>query len=206
MGVKTKLYSIVMLGTNCYLVWDENSKEAMLIDPGAYEFVIEQDINDNGLELKYIFLTHGHYDHIEGVDGFILAFPSAILAAHVGDRSIMNGLEPEMILNEGEILNLGELSFNVITTPGHTEGGLCLYIAESDVSLTDQSFSGMLFSGDTLFRMSVGRTDLGGGDFDTLRSSIQEKLLILPDDTLVLPGHMGATTIGNEKQYNTLIK
>ena len=205
MGVKIKARTVGMIGTNCYLVWDESSREAMLIDPGDYEPGIERDIIDEGLDLKYIFLTHGHYDHIEGVTGFAQSFPEAVLAAHEGDLSIMKGLEPGRFLKDGEALALGSLSFLVFETPGHTRGGLSLYIRETDGGLTGGGFSGTLFSGDTLFRMSVGRTDLDGGDFDILRSSIREKLFELPDDTLVLPGHMDATTIGDEKKYNRFV-
>ena len=203
--MKIKIYMVGSIGTNCYLVWDDESKDAMLVDPGGYEPLIERAIDENTLRLKYILLTHGHYDHVDGVCDFQESEPDAILAACEGDGLYLKELAPGLILKDGDILELGGLSFRVIATPGHTEGGLSLYIPETDPELTDESFSGTVFSGDTLFKASIGRTDLPGGDYEELKSSIREKLFELPDDTLVLPGHMGATTIEYEKLYNPFV-
>jgi len=216
-GLKIKPYVVGALGTNCYLVWDEESKEAMIVDPGAYDPAFERDIEAEGLELKYIALTHGHGDHIGGVPGLKEIYPGAALAAGAKESGILGSpkanasalifrkniaLTAELALSEGDALSLGELSFKVIETPGHTPGGVCYYTHDH----AGEENSGTVFTGDTLFRASIGRTDLEGGDFGTLMSSIREKLFELPDDTLALPGHMGATTIGYEKKFNPFVK
>jgi len=220
-SLKIKPYVVGALGTNCYLVWDSESLEAMLVDPGAYRSDLKIDVEDNGLDLKYIALTHGHGDHIGGVTELMTIFPDAVLAAGVKESEILGfpganasslifgrdiSLTADLTLSEGDELRLGGLAFKAIETPGHTPGGLCFYIAECDDELLGGSYSGTLFSGDTLFRASIGRTDLQGGDFGELRDSILEKLYTLPEDTLVLPGHMDATTIGYEKKYNQFVK
>ncbi|MDR3365290.1 MAG: MBL fold metallo-hydrolase [Clostridiales Family XIII bacterium] len=219
--MKIKPYAVGSIGTNSYLVWDEESGEAMLVDPGAFEPAIEREIAESGLSLKYIALTHGHGDHIGGVKGFQAAHPGALLAAGAGEAGFLgdaeqNGsqmffgekiaLAPDVLLGEGDGLLLGALRFCVIETPGHTPGGVAFYIAEADRALTGQAFSGTAFTGDTLFRASVGRTDLAGGDFAALGDSIRNKLFALPDDTLVLPGHMDATTIGFERKHNPFVR
>ena len=204
--MRIKPFTVGPFGTNCYLVWDESSGRALLIDPGEYEASIEKSISEIGLELKYIILTHGHFDHTGGVDAFITSSSGVVFAASEADGSLMDGLKPDIFLKENDTVEVGTLSFRVLETPGHTEGSLCFYIPEYDSSLTDQMFSGTVFSGDTLFHSSVGRTDLPGGNFNKLKESIQKKLFSLPDDTLVLPGHMDATTIGNEKKYNPFVR
>ena len=219
--MKIRMFELGAVGTNCYLVWEEESRDAMLIDPGAYDREIDRMIDENGLALKYIALTHGHGDHICGVDEFKAGHPGAILAAGekeswllqepvenlsevVGGKTVR--LTPDLLLSEGDEIDLGYLSLKVIETPGHTLGGICFYIKECDQDLFGQDYSGTVFSGDTLFNASIGRTDLGGGDFNVLKASIKEKLYTLPDDTIVLPGHMEATTIGHEKLYNMFVK
>jgi len=219
--MKIRMFEFGTVGTNCYLVWEEESKEAMLIDPGAFKKVIDHMIEENGLILKYIVLTHGHGDHICGVEGFQTRHPDAILAASAKESWLLQEpvenlskmicgkeviLAPGLQLSEGDELTLGYLSFKVIETPGHTDGGICLYVKEWDEGLTGQDYSGTVFSGDTLFNESIGRTDLSGGDFNVLKTSIIDKLYILPDDTIVLPGHMDVTTIGHEKNYNMFVK
>jgi len=222
--MKTKTFLTGALSTNCYLVWEEESSEAMVIDPGAYEPAIMRTIEENSLQLKYIALTHGHGDHIGGVPKLQEAFPGTLLvmgekdAALAGDMTIDDTwiffeervvLEPDLLLKDGNELSLGGLSFLVRETPGHTPGGLSFYVEECDAEQAEQSdqyYSGTVFTGDTLFNASVGRTDLPGGDFATLSESIRGVLFELPEDTLVLPGHMGATSIGFEKQYNPFIK
>jgi glyoxylase-like metal-dependent hydrolase (beta-lactamase superfamily II) len=206
MMMRIESYVLGSIGTNCYLVWDEESGEAMLIDPSAYEAAIDRKIAENGLELKYVFLTHGHFDHIGGVSEFLESNPDALLVANEADDEMLDGLKPDVYMLDEDLLMLGRLSFYVLGAPGHTPGGLCLYTSESDPAYIEQPFSGTVFTGDTLFQTSVGRTDLRGGDFGTLKASIREKLFTLPDDTLVLPGHMGPTTIGDEKKFNPFVK
>ena len=199
-------YVVGSIGTNCYLVWDENSLEAMLVDPGDFAVEIMNEINNNGLQLKYLFLTHCHFDHILGVPGFLEAEPDAKLAGGQADEDMMNGHKLDIYLKDGDVLKLGDLSFQVIATPGHTRGGFSLYIDKCDSAHIIGQLAGTVFTGDALFQNSIGRTDLSGGDIDILINSIKEKLLVLPDDTLVLPGHMGASTIGREKEYNPFLK
>ena len=219
--MKIKSFITGAIGTNCYLVWDEESTEAMLIDPGAYEPGIRNNVAGAGLMLKYIVLTHGHGDHIGGVPELLVDFPEALLVAGEADLDLVGDtrlnisavffgrkilLEPDILLKDGDEIELGGLSFQVIGTPGHTPGGLSFYIRECDEDYAGGAFSGTVFTGDTIFRASVGRTDLPGGDFGVLAASIREKLFALPDDTLALPGHMDATTIGYEKKYNPFVR
>ena len=219
--MKIKIYEVGFIVTNCYLVWDEESREAMIIDPGAYEPAFGQEISSSGLKLKYIALTHGHGDHIGGVEKLMEAYPEAVLAAGADEAELLGDpkmnasgeifgrdtvLEPGLLLSEGDELCLGGLSFKVIETPGHTPGGLTYYVQDWDRGLLERPFSGTAFTGDTLFQASIGRTDLPGGNFDVLMTSILEKLYTLPDDTIVLPGHMDVTTIENERRYNPFVR
>jgi len=194
------------IGTNCYLVWDDKTGDAMLIDPAAYDPTVARVLAANKLSLKYIALTHGHFDHIGGVRDFKAECPEAVFAASAKERELLGELIPELAIADGDELNLGKSSFRVIETPGHTPGGVCFYTKGWDEELVGPGYSGTLFSGDTLFHRSIGRTDMDGGDFKTLKSSILNKLYTLPDDTLVLPGHLDATTIGFEKLHNMFVK
>jgi len=178
----------------------------MLIDPAVYEPAVASVLASNELSLKYIVLTHGHFDHTGGVRPFKEEYPEAIFAASAKESELLGALKPELTLSDGDELNLAGSSFRVIETPGHTPGGLCFYTSCWDEELLGPGYSGTLFSGDTLFHRSIGRTDMEGGDFATLKSSIRDKLYILPDDTIVLPGHLDATTIGFEKQHNVFVK
>jgi glyoxylase-like metal-dependent hydrolase (beta-lactamase superfamily II) len=202
------------------LIWDEASLEAALIDPGAASQKVEEDISANGLDLKYVLLTHGHGDHIGGVEQALAAHPSAVLAAGEGEAGLLADaiwnasrdilgrsmtLTAELLLKEGDEVRLGELSLKVLETPGHTPGGISFYTTAWDPGLAEGPYSGTVFTGDALFRASVGRTDFRGGDFVQLEDSIRRKLFTLPNDTLVLPGHMGATTIGYERAHNPFV-
>lgn len=194
--------------TNLYLAFDEETKHGFVVDPAAHCTKLLEDLKKHEVVLEYIVLTHAHGDHIGGVEELLELYPNAKLLAGVNEVPMMNGmldnssreicgknilLKPDLLLEDGEIIVCGKMSFKVIETPGHTPGGICLYSP------------GVLFSGDTLFRQSVGRTDFPGGDTAALISSIKNKLFVLPEDTLVLPGHMESTDIGFEKRNNYFV-
>lgn len=189
--------------TNCYIVFEEESKETMVVDPaGDVDKIIEMlDILKG--KLKYIYLTHCHGDHTGGVNELRDKMGGRILisrydAPGLNDNSISltqyMGVKPIEIednsrIDDGDILHLGNLTFKVLHTPGHTIGGTCLYCEEEK----------MLFSGDTLFRGTWGRTDLPTSSFEDIINSITNKLMVLPDETIVYPGHGRSTMIELEK-------
>ena len=204
--MKIKRFALGALWTNCYVISDANS-EGIVIDPGGPASEVEEYIRVNDIRLHWIILTHGHGDHIGGVSELRNLSENGI-AIHVEDAdclidanknlSAFMGTSVELPsadkkLNEGDILKVGDMSVNVIHTPGHTLGGICLYITEGDEDV--------LISGDTLFARSIGRSDLSGGDEDILTNSLK-KLVDFPDKLRVLPGHGPETTIGAEKLYN----
>jgi len=195
----------------CYVVCDKGTDELMVIDPGGDAGLIIESVRMTGSEPKYIVNTHGHADHMAANAELKEAYPNAELLVHHADAEML--LEPaknlsaffgqsiksppaDRVLNDGDGIALGPSSFNVIHVPGHTPGGIALYWPGTDF------VGGMLFCGDTLFAGGIGRTDFPGGDEKALLSGVREKLFTLPDDTLTLPGHGPATTIGREKQTN----
>lgn len=191
-------------GTNCYIVQDDETKETMVIDPGGDVDKIIEMLDTLDAKLKYILLTHCHGDHIGGVNelrnrvgGKVLIHrldeeglkePSINLAEYVGLEKVI--LEADSRLNDNDLIHLGNLEFKVIHTPGHTKGGISIYSEEEK----------LLFSGDTLFRGSWGRTDLPTSSFEDIITSITKKLMILPEDTIVYPGHR---KINNDKRRRT---
>ena len=194
------------LSTNCYILSDASTKDTVVIDPGANSAVIIDYLTENNLIVKAIINTHGHFDHITA-NRKVVEVTGAPVLANALDLSLFakdNGAEylhTEQMLLDGDIIEFGGLCLKVLHTPGHTPGGISLYLA------ADKSGGcGLLFCGDTLFLNSVGRTDFVGGDFETLLNSIDQKLLILPDDTIVLPGHGPSTTIGKEKEHNPYLR
>ncbi len=195
------------LEVNCYILGCETTRKAAVIDPGGDPERILALLKKHQLNLEMIINTHGHFDHI-GANRALCEATGAELLIHRADRPLLEhaaehaagfGLtadsspEPTHELNDGESLSLGELRIQVMHTPGHSPGGVCLYIEDH------------LFVGDTLFAGSIGRTDLPGGDYSLLISSIRENLLPLPDATKVYPGHGPITTIGNEKLHNPFL-
>ena len=178
------------LEVNCYLVGDREKNEWLVIDPGGDEEKILEAIEKRKADIKFIINTHGHPDHT-GANNIIKKETGAPLYIHKEDASLLS--KPDHFLKEGDILPLGDTSLKVIHTPGHTRGGICLLAPEA------------LFSGDTLFAGSIGRTDLPGGSLPVLLRSIRDKLFSLPENTKVYPGHGPQTTIGEEKRSNPFL-
>ncbi|MDE6137842.1 MAG: MBL fold metallo-hydrolase [Candidatus Gastranaerophilales bacterium] len=196
------------IDANNYHIIDEKSKEAVLIDCSSARPEFINAIKNSGVNLKYILLTHGHFDHLLGIDAFKDSFGVETYVAQddltqvrlVPDMMQMFlGIAPVQIseithfIKDGDEFKIGDTVIKAIATPGHTKGGMC-YLVE-----------GNLFSGDTLFQGSVGRCDLLDGDLNAIVKSIKEKLFILPDDIKVYPGHGAASTIGYEKNYNEIL-
>jgi glyoxylase-like metal-dependent hydrolase (beta-lactamase superfamily II) len=194
---------------NCYIVGSRRTREAICIDPGDQPDDILALARDMGVEIKLIANSHAHIDHIMAVGDVkgrtgarFLLHPDDLGLARHAPQSAARFLgylpelppEPDLLLADGDAVEVDGVQLKVIHTPGHTQGSVCYYA------------EGMLFSGDTLFRESIGRTDLPGGDFDQEMRSIVDRLLALPDETVVLPGHMLETTIGAERQNNPFIR
>lgn len=206
--MKIETFVIGMIGTNCYLVSNEETKECFLVDAAADSPRLVSYIKEHGLCLKAILLTHGHFDHIMGIDSLVKEFGVPVYA-HQEESVLLNDASVNasamygtgytysnaVYLQDGQTLELAGITLKVLYTPGHTIGGCCYYWEDGHV----------LFSGDTLFCASVGRTDLPTGSGGTLVRSIREKLLTLPDETRVCPGHMEETTIGYEKANNPFV-
>jgi glyoxylase-like metal-dependent hydrolase (beta-lactamase superfamily II) len=206
--MKVVMMVVGPIQTNCYLVYDEDSKEAMVVDPGFEGERILRTIEDIGLKVKYIVNTHAHMDHV-GADMEVKNATGAKLLLHPLDTPLLEEFRQTHMqkhpvnqgeitvdadLEEGQVLEVGKARFKVLHTPGHSPGGVCL-VGE-----------GVCLCGDTLFEGSVGRTDFTGGSFETLKDSIQNKLYCLEDDMLVLPGHGSSTTVGAEKRGNSFVR
>lgn len=204
-----KILKIVVgiYGVNCYIIYSEASKEGLVIDPGGDADRILKVIRDNKIQLSRIILTHGHGDHIGAVPTLKRELNIPVLI-HEDDLDMLQDsninlssnmvvgsieIKPDGLLKDGDIIRLGDYNIEVIHTPGHTPGGICLKIDK------------YLFSGDTLFKGSIGRTDFEGGSFDEIIKYIKEKLLVFDDDTVILPGHGENSTIFEEKMYNPFV-
>ncbi|MFC1897788.1 MBL fold metallo-hydrolase [Chloroflexota bacterium] len=193
--------------SNCYIVGSEAGKEGMIIDPGDEADIILENVKELGLEIKSIVLTHAHIDHI-GALKEVKKATGAEVAIHADDAqalqeksiSAMFGLSyptpplPDRLLKDGDSIDIGDLHFSVLHTPGHSPGCLCLLGEE------------IVFSGDTLFNFGIGRYDLPGGDHSQIMNSIHTKLMVLPDNTTVYPGHGAGTTIGTERRGNPFLQ
>jgi glyoxylase-like metal-dependent hydrolase (beta-lactamase superfamily II) len=192
-------------GSNCYIVGSEKSGDGLIIDPGAQGKDILSSVRELGLNIKFIVITHGHVDHI-GALKEVKEGTGAQVAIHADDTGFLRRLSvatvynrsfppsPEKLLGDGDGLDIDELHFEVLHTPGHSPGGICLL------------GHGVVFSGDTLFKGSIGRADFPSASHHQLMSSIYIKLLPLADDTIVLPGHGPETTIGAERRSNPFLR
>lgn len=199
--------SVGPLQVNCFIVACRKTSEAAVIDPGEEGERILHFAKEKGLRIRKVVNTHGHFDHI-GANQHIVEMTGAELLIHADDLPLLQnarnhaevyGLsvaaspEPDRLLGQGDTFQVGDLAFSVFHVPGHSPGGICL-LAE-----------GHLFVGDVLFSGSIGRTDLPGGDFDSLVKGVRERLFSLPDETIVHPGHGPDTTIGRERRINPFV-
>ena len=197
------------VATNCYIVGSESSKRGMIIDPGAEARRILSAVNDLGLTISLIVVTHLHFDHIGALapvkekTGAKIAIHEAEAEAGLGIFSRMLSSmtggtfsqppKPDRLLKDGDTIEVDSLRFTVLYTPGHSPGGISLY------------GHGIVFSGDALFNYGIGRTDFPGCSYEELMDSIQNKLMTLPDETIVYPGHGPSTTIGEERRGNPFL-
>ena len=207
MSLNMKVLVVGSLGVNCYILHEEGHDEAVVIDPGGSEEAVWMHISAEGLTLKAILNTHAHADHIGAVD-FLREKTGAKFYLHEADAPMLLDARKnlsafmgmpivtkpaDVLLKGGEVLDICHMKFTVLHTPGHSPGGVC-YLMEDRV-----------FSGDTLFAESVGRTDFPGSSAKDLMTSVREKLLVLPDEIKVYCGHGPETTIGHERKYNPYI-
>jgi len=196
--------------TNCYIVGSSSTKQGMIIDPGAEAETILGTVQQMGLSISLIVITHAHMDHVgalysvkaktnaefaihEAEKGFALSAPMRMLTS-VGLTPFKAPPKPDRLLKDGDSIDIGDLHFEVLYTPGHSSGGISL------------SGHGVVFSGDTLFNFGIGRTDFPGCSHERLMKSIREKLMVLPDETIVYPGHGPPTTIGDERRGNPFLQ
>jgi len=211
--IQIKKFTFNLFSENTFVLWDNESKECAIVDPGCSESIEEKElesfITDNNLLVKYLINTHCHIDHILGCEFVKKKFnpiyyapeldlpllQNAKLQAEMVGMDFSISLLPDEYLSEKKILYLGKSEFSFLFTPGHTPGEFCIYIQNINTCIT----------GDVLFFDSIGRTDLWGGNYDVLIKSIKEKLLTLPDETIIYPGHGESSTIGREKNLNPFL-
>lgn len=207
--IKIEKFVLGPVGTNTYIARNEENEECFLVDPAACPPELVSHITNEGLTVKAVLLTHGHFDHIMGLDGVMKAFHVPVYAyegekelledAYMNSSATMLGspytFSGAQYTKDGQEMEAAGFQIRVLHTPGHTSGGCCYYLPNE----------GVLFSGDTLFHSSVGRTDLPTGSMGQLVRSIREKLFVLPDETKVYPGHMEETEIGYEKKHNPFL-
>jgi hydroxyacylglutathione hydrolase len=204
--MKVERIVVGQLQSNCYIVYDEKSLKAMVVDPGDEPDRILDSITEKGLRVVYIVCTHGHFDHIGGVSE-IKEGTSGKIALHKDEMALylrateqaaLWGFDvnrqpkPDILVADGDEIQVGELTFAILSTPGHSPGGICLY------------GEGIVLTGDTVFAGSVGRTDLFGGNIDDLKKSFR-RVISLPPDTAILPGHGEPSTVRQEKESNFFI-
>lgn len=203
-----EVQAVGAMGANCYLFSCSETKKAVIIDPGADGKRIYRWVLEKGLKVEYILITHGHVDHIGAVDDLRELLGDVLVGIHVDDAEMLTDArknlssyvgqgialkKADLLLQDGQELVIGQERIKVISTPGHSPGGVCFLCSEG------------LFSGDTLFAGSIGRTDFPGGSMNQLLDGVKKKLLILPENTRVFPGHGEGTSIGEEKRSNPFL-
>lgn len=190
------------LGTNCYLFGDEETKLCALIDPGDEAPRVAQLVRESGMELRYILITHGHYDHTLAVPALVADFPEATVCIHADEVNSTNSpsnymqmtpVKKQKLLVDGDVLPLGKLTIEVLNTPGHSPGSLCFLVSDA------------LFAGDTLFQSSCGRTDFYGGSYPEMLASLR-RLHDLPGNPRVFPGHEAHSTLDAERKNNPYMR
>lgn len=202
-----KLFYTGPMQVNTYLCVEEETKKGFIVDPGGPSKALDNYIESHDYKIEYIVLTHGHGDHICGVPYYKKRFECPIVGSPKDNYLFDDAGEnmstqfmgypieftPDVEVADGDVLKVGGMELQIMETPGHSLGGICILVGN------------VLFSGDTLFADSIGRTDFRGGSFKELKNSVHTKLFVLPDDTFVLPGHMGQTNIGHEKKFNPFL-
>ena len=205
-----KMLVVGPFAANCYIVGSSVTKQGMIIDPGADADTISRTVQQMGLSISLIAITHAHMDHVgalreirdktkaqfavhEAEKGFLSTAPMRMLTS-LGISPVKSPPRADRLLRDGDLIDVGDLRFQTLYTPGHSAGGICL------------SGHGVVFSGDTLFNLGIGRTDFPGMSHERLMNSIREKLMVLPDETVVYPGHGPATTIGDERRGNPFLQ
>jgi hydroxyacylglutathione hydrolase len=208
LSLEYRAIEVGFLQVNCYLIWDSNTRKAAIIDPGDDTDIIIDTVKSLGLDVEWILLTHGHFDHtfrvgeiaehygakigLQALDVPVLT-QSLFLGESFYDMSEYVPFTVSNLLNEGDVIRLGDSEIGVLHTPGHTQGGIC-FVTEIGV-----------FCGDTIFAGSVGRSDFPGGSHDQLIESIRSKILPMDDSTILYPGHGPATTVGSERKSNPFL-
>lgn len=201
--MKIKRIPAGIYSANCYILFEEDTRIGCIIDPGGDEDILIDEIEKSNITLKYILLTHGHEDHVGAVNAIKNRYN---IPVHINDKdkkimekgmgvygSLWNVTSEDKVIKDGDILTLGNLSIKCIETPGHTPGGMCFLV------------NNVVFTGDTLFCGSIGRTDFPGGNYKQLINSIKTKLMPLKDDTIVLPGHERESSIKFERENNPFL-
>ncbi|MTK11673.1 MAG: MBL fold metallo-hydrolase [Clostridiaceae bacterium] len=199
--MKIKRIPAGVYAANCFILMDEDTKEAAVIDPGGDSEDLIKAVNEMDAKVKYILLTHGHTDHTGAAVQLQEEYNVPIYISEKDYRMMENGEyiygdvigKVDKFLNEGDTFKIGSIEIKCIHTPGHTPGGICFMVED------------VVFTGDTLFAGSIGRTDLAGGDFDAIISNIKNKLMILPDNITVFPGHGPQSSIGRERVHNPFL-
>ena len=209
-AVIVKVLPVGTFAANCYIVGSSATKQGMIVDPGAEADTILKTVQQMGLSISMIVITHAHIDHVgalrevkeqtnaqfaihEAEKGLVFSAPMRMLTS-LGISPVKSPSRPDRLLKDGDCIDVGDLRFEVLYTPGHSAGGICLW------------GHGVVFSGDTLFNLGIGRTDFPGMSHERLIKSIREKLMVLPDETIVYPGHGPPTTIADERRGNPFLQ